>query len=104
MLHVCVFADCSNTHHIEHGHAEFIGDETPYGDIAPVFCMEGHEHHGDHYLTCLADGSWSNSSCRLRGSIIVYSAPSCASQPIGLHRKFWPTLSHILSICVISIK
>ena len=38
--------------------------------------------------------------------LIVYSAPSCASQPISLHRNlnFWPTLSHILLIFVISIK
>ena len=36
-------------------------------------------------------------------TFIVHSAPSsCASQPIGLHRNlnFWPTESHILSICV----
>ena len=40
-----------------------------------------------------------------RNPIIVYSGHFCASQPIGLHRNFifWPTESHFLSICVISI-
>ena len=39
------------------------------------------------------------------GLLIVYSAPSCDSQPISLHRNLnvWPAVSHILSICVKSL-
>ena len=37
---------------------------------------------------------------------IVYSAPSCVSQPVSFHRNydFWPTLIHILSIYVMYVK
>ena len=43
---------------------------------------------------------------RVKIYLIVYFACSCTPQPISVHGNlmFWPIESHILSICVISIK
>ena len=67
-----LLTDCKNTFHLEHGHAEFSGDVTPYGGMVPVVCSEGYEIEGDHVITCLADGNWSTStSCRVKGITVA---------------------------------
>ena len=63
-------ADCGKSYNIPNGYANFPGRKTTYQQIIPILCNEGYDIVGNDFITCEADGSWSEgSSCQIKGTI-----------------------------------
>ena len=61
------FSDCGTVYKLDHGSADFSNRDTTYGKSVPVKCEIGYGLHGDSFITCKADGTWSNGpSCVLK--------------------------------------
>ena len=87
---------CVKEYQLEHGHVDFSGRLTLYGEIVPVFCDEGYETNGDPFITCLAEATWSsNTYCRPRGTHFLHMYLS----KITYFLKGIKTLSGAVNVC-----
>ena len=65
-VNVCS-SDCGTVYKLDHGSADFSNSDTTYGQSVPVKCEIGYGLQGDSFITCKADGTWSNGpSCVLK--------------------------------------
>ena len=61
-------SDCGNKYVPNHGHVDYAGKPTTYGQTLPVICEDGYQIHGKPQVTCMSDGTWSSdSSCTIKG-------------------------------------
>ena len=62
--------DCGTTYNLTHGQVTITDGQARFNQSVPVDCDEGYEIHGEHYITCLADGTWSkNTTCVIKGKL-----------------------------------
>ena len=60
--------DCGAIYTLPNGFVNFTDKSTTYNELVPVHCDVGFEIQGEHYITCLSDGSWSeNTTCQAKG-------------------------------------
>lgn len=57
-----MFTGCQDDYEIEHGHVDYPDNETAVNQSLPVSCNAGYEISGDHRITCLDNGTWSNTT------------------------------------------
>ena len=62
------FADCGDVYELNHGHVNFTGRITTYGETIPVTCNVGYNLAGDTGITCLDTSFWSTTTrCEIVG-------------------------------------
>ena len=69
----CLFsAACHTLFHLEHGHVDYVGEDTTFGSTIPIVCNEGYEIQGQDHIYCGEDGIWIGSiACRPAGNTIL---------------------------------
>ena len=61
------FSDCGTVYKLDHGSVDFSDRDTTYGQSVSVKCEIGYGLQGDSFITCKADGTWSDGpSCVLK--------------------------------------
>ena len=61
-------SDCGARYTLDNGRVDFTGRGTTYNSIVPVTCSPGYEVKGDDFITCQANGQWSNTDCLPKGN------------------------------------
>ena len=60
---------CQSNYTISNGRVNFPKTTVSFGNTVSIECNTGYEVQGNGYITCLADGTWSNdASCSIRGT------------------------------------